>query len=76
MQARIDGDAWLALTLEEGDPFAEVGFGFRQPEAGQTRMFLNVRPNDFRQLRLEPPRAEGSADLGAPADVPPPFPAE
>jgi hypothetical protein len=76
MQSRIDGDAWLALTLEEGDPFADVGFGYRPPEAGQTRMFLNVRPIDFRQLRLDPPRADGTADLGAPADVPTPFPAE
>jgi hypothetical protein len=75
-QARIDGDAWLALTLEEGDPFAEVAFGYRSPEAGQTKKFLNVRPIDFRQVRLDPPRADGSADLGAPPDVPIPFPDE
>lgn len=72
----IEGDRWLEMTLEEGDPFTEVGFAYKQPEAGQTKKFLGVRPNDFRQLRLDPPRAEGATEVGAAGDVPAPFPDE
>ncbi|HEX3150702.1 MAG TPA: serine/threonine-protein kinase [Gemmataceae bacterium] len=72
----IEGDRWLEMSLEEGDPFAEVGFAFKQPEAGQTKKFLGIRPKDFQQLRLDPPRPEGAAAVGTPEDVPAPFPEE
>jgi hypothetical protein len=73
----IEGDRWLEMTLEPADPepFAGVSFDYRLPDAGQTRRFLGVRPIDLRTIRFDPPRPEG-ADVGAPADVPEPFPDE
>ena len=72
----VDGSGWLEITPEEADPFALVSFADRLPEGGQTRRFLGVRPNDFRPSRYEPTRPENAAEVGAPADVPAPFPDE
>jgi hypothetical protein len=71
----IDGDRWLEMTQEEGDPFASVRFSYGEglPQAGQGRKFLVVRPIDFGPARSDPPRPEGSPDVGAPTDVPVPF---
>jgi hypothetical protein len=68
----IEGDRWLEFTLEEGDPFAAVSFvGYRTPDAGQTSRFIGVGMSEFRTARFDPPRPDGSADLGsAPADLP------
>ncbi len=70
----IDGDRWLGLTKEEGDPFAaEVIFPVQPPEAGQPK-FAGIRPADFMLKRLlglaEP--ADLSA-LGASSTLPVPF---
>jgi hypothetical protein len=71
----IEGDRWLEMTLEEGDSFAGVFFEYKLPDAGQTRRFLGVRPNDFRKVRFDPTRPD-AVEIGAPADVPAPFPDE
>ena len=72
----LDGAGWLELATEESDPFAEVGFADKLPEAGQTRRFLGLRPTDVKATKVEPPRPEGSAEIGAPVEVPAPFPDE
>jgi hypothetical protein len=69
----IDGDRWLEMTLEEGDPFFGVSFDYRPPEAGQTRKFLGVKTIDFRTVRFEPSRAEDALDVGSPVEIPTPF---
>jgi serine/threonine protein kinase len=71
----IDGDRWLAMTFEEGDPFASVFFEYKLPDSGQTRRFLGVKPIDFDKVRFDPSRPDG-VEFGAPADVPAPFPDE
>jgi serine/threonine protein kinase len=71
----IEGDRWLEMVIEEGDPFSGVFFEYKLPDAGQTRKFLGVRPIDFRAVRFDPPRPDGT-ETGAPADVPAPFPDE
>ncbi len=68
----IEGDRWLAMTLEEGDPFANVSFEYRLPESGQTRKFLAVRPIDFRTIRFDPLR-ENSSEIGSTIDIVSPF---
>jgi serine/threonine protein kinase len=70
----FDGERWLEITLEpmDPDPFANVIFEHRLPEAGQSRKFLGVKPIDFRMMRIDPPR-ETANETGAPADVPGPF---
>ncbi|HJZ60275.1 MAG TPA: serine/threonine-protein kinase [Gemmataceae bacterium] len=69
-----DGDWWLSKTLEEGDPFARVVFAFGTglPKAGGP--FAGVRPGDLRVLGFDPQRMNDTADVGAPADLPPPYP--
>ena len=72
----VDGNAWLEMTVEESDPFATVNFADKLPEAGQTRKFLGVRPAELRPNRFEPARPENAGDVGAPIDVPAPYPEE
>jgi hypothetical protein len=72
----VDGNAWVEMTQEESDPFAAVTFGEKLPEAGQARKFLAVRPIEFRLVRTEPARPENAGDVGAPTDIPAPFPDE
>ncbi len=73
----IEGDRWLEMTLEpaDPDPFAAVRFRYGEglPTAGNARQFLGVRPIDFGPARFDPARPEGSADVGAPTDMPVPF---
>jgi hypothetical protein len=69
----INGDRWLELASEEGDPFASVRFDYVPPEAGRAKAFLAVRPNDFRIKSFDPPRLDTEPDLGAPSELPRPF---
>jgi hypothetical protein len=72
----FDGDVWLGLAQEEGgDPFATIRFagGDELPTAGQGRRFAAVRPPAFGPPKTDPPRPDGSAEVGAAADVPGPF---
>lgn len=69
----INGDRWLEIAGEEGDPFAAVKFEFVAPEAGRAKAFLAVKPNDLRIKAFDPPRPDAEPDLGAPSDLPRPF---
>jgi hypothetical protein len=69
----INGDRWLELASEEGDPFATVRFELVAPEAGRAKAFFAVRPNDFRVKSFDPPRNENEPELGAPTELPRPF---
>jgi hypothetical protein len=72
----FDGDVWLGLAQEEGgDPFATIRFagGDDLPTAGQGRRFAAVRPPAFGPPKTDPPRPDGSPEVGAAADVPGPF---
>lgn len=70
----IEGDRWLELTREEGDPFAtEVLFRLKPPDAGQVRKFLGVQPRDFMVLSLRTTEGTTATPVGASADLPVPF---
>jgi serine/threonine protein kinase len=72
----VDGDGWLEVAQEEGgNPFAAIRFagGDDLPTAGQAKRFLTARPAAFGPPKTDPPRPEGSPDVGAAADVPGPF---
>jgi hypothetical protein len=74
----IEGDRWLAMTLEpaDPDPFAKVSFEYEKPVAGDSKRFIGIRPIDFRVMRFEPVRPEGATEVGAANDLPMPFPDE
>lgn len=76
----IEGDRWLEMTLEpaDPDPFAAVRFRFGDglPVAKNPAKFFAVRPNDFGPAQFDPVRPEGLAEVGAPTEVPAPFPDE
>jgi len=68
----VEGDRWLAMTLEEGDPFVPVSFEYRLPEAGQKQRFLAVRPIEFRNIRFDSLR-ENFSEIGSTSEIPSPF---
>jgi serine/threonine protein kinase len=70
----VDGDGWLGMVQEDGNPFAAVRFSADElPGAGEVYRFLTVRPTHFGPPRVDPPRPEGSQEVGAAAEVPVPF---
>ena len=67
---------WQAFWSTAGATLDNLSFQGGDLHARREKDSWDLRPTDFRQLRLDPPRADGTADLGAPADVPTPFGAE
>jgi serine/threonine protein kinase len=70
----LEGDRWLEITREEGDPFARVEYDYTHPAAGRSS-FSIIRPADFRIRSIEPQRTDlPITELGvSPTDLPRPF---
>jgi hypothetical protein len=68
----LDPSRWPDFAQEETPPFAAVKFPSRDelPQQGDVDGFLKLKPSAFVGAKTDPPRADGSPEVGASADVP------